>query len=66
MGAGAETTMNPQELNEEVRESHALPHEIPVDEDAAVIAAELIPVAVFMGWRWREVRPDREITAEAA
>lgn len=30
-------------------------------EEAALIAAELMPVAVFLGWHWSEVRPDREI-----
>lgn len=64
--SAAETTMNPLQHDREAREDLALSHEIPIDEDAAVIAAELLPVAVFMGWRWREVRPDREITAEAA
>lgn len=58
--------MNPCEHDVEERRITAFHEEIPVDVDAAVIAAELIPVAVFLGWRWREVRPDREITAEAA
>lgn len=40
--------------------------DVTVDEDAAVIAAELMPVAVFLGWRWGEVRPDGEIRAVAA
>ncbi len=58
--------MNPYERHDDLYEDLAPTQEIPIDEDAAVIAAELIPVAVFMGWRWREVRPDREITAAAA
>jgi hypothetical protein len=37
-----------------------------VVEDAALIAAELVPVAVFLGWSWSEVRPDREIMAQAS
>ena len=40
--------------------------EVTVDERAALISAELIPVAVFLGWSWGEVRPDREIARDAA
>lgn len=40
--------------------------EVTVDERAALISAELIPVAVFLGWSWGEVRPDREIVRDAA
>lgn len=40
--------------------------EVTVDERAALISAELIPVAVFLGWSWGEVRPDREILHDAA
>lgn len=40
--------------------------DVTVDERAALISAELIPVAVFLGWSWGEVRPDREIVRDAA
>lgn len=43
-----------------------LAQEAVVVEDAALIAAELVPVAVFLGWSWDEVRPDREIMALAS
>jgi hypothetical protein len=49
-----------EDTNEATAESPA------VDEGAALIAAELMPVAVFLGWTWEEVRPDREIVPAAA
>lgn len=58
--------MNTYECDERTREPAAQADEILIDEDSPVIAAELMPVAVFLGWHWGEVRPDREITAQAA
>lgn len=62
----SQTTMNLPLHDHDAREE-LLPFQmVPIDEDALVISAELMPVAVFLGWRWGEVRPDREISRQAA
>lgn len=57
------------EVQETMREEHlreVFVDDVTIDETSAVIAAELMPVAIFLGWSWEEVRPNRELRAEAA
>jgi hypothetical protein len=58
--------MNEGAVENEVARTTEHDSEVTVDERAALISAELIPVAVFLGWSWSEVRPDREILRDAA
>lgn len=58
--------MNDGAVKNEVAPTSEHDGEVTVDERAALISAELIPVAVFLGWTWGEVRPDREILHDAA
>jgi len=58
-------------MNDNTTNDHSTPTseeegDVTVDERAALISAELLPVAVFLGWTWGEVRPDREICRDAA
>ncbi|MFO0631204.1 MAG: hypothetical protein U0325_37035 [Polyangiales bacterium] len=58
--------MNDNAMADESQTPSTRDEAVTVDEQAALISAELIPVAVFLGWTWGEVRPDREIRGDAA
>ena len=58
--------MEVHSMKRDERRHEAVVDEIKIDEESAVIAAELMPVAIFLGWSWDEVRPNRELHATAA